>query len=60
MKEFKNFTEFRLNINLVPDVVALDVMNRIKDWLESGGNLDDDYVKKNLSFASQFIGYKGE
>ena len=60
MKSFKNFTEFRLNMNLIPEIVALDVITRIYDWLETGGSLEDEYVKNNLKYASQFIGYKGE
>ena len=60
MKEFKNFTDFRLNMNLVPEVVALDAMVRINDCVLSGGSLDDRYVKQILTFVSQFINYKGE
>ena len=60
MKEFKNFTDFRFNMDLVPEVVALDTMVRINDWLLSGGQLEDSYVKQVLTFASQFIGYEGE
>ena len=54
MKEFKNFTDFRFNMHLIPEVVALDVMVRINDWLISGGSLEDEYVKKQLKYASQF------
>ena len=60
MKEFKNFTDFRLNMNLIPKTIALDVIVRINDWIISGGSLEDEYVKRNLRFASKFIGYKGE
>ena len=60
MKEFNSFTDFRLNMELIPKVVALDVMVRINDWLQSGGSLEDEYVKSNLKFASKFINYKGE
>ena len=60
MKEFKNFTDFRMNMDLIPEVVALDSLVRINDWLLSGGSLDDRYVKQVLTFASQFIEYKGE
>ena len=35
--------------------LALDVLTRINDWLISGGSLEDEYVKANLDFASQFI-----
>lgn len=55
MKEFKNFSEFRMNMYLIPEIVALDVVVRIQDWIISGGSLEDEYVKKQLKFASQFI-----
>lgn len=55
MKEFKSFSEFRMNMYLIPEIVALDVVVRIQDWLISGGSLEDEYVKKQLKFASQFI-----
>ena len=55
MKEFKTFMDFRHNIDLVPEAVALDVMIRINDWITSGGQLDDSYIKQQLKFASQFI-----
>ena len=60
MKKFKDFTDFRLNMSLIPEAIALDVMTRINDWIISGGSLEDEYVKRNLKFASKFIGYKGE
>ena len=55
MREFKDFTDFRMNIDLVPGAVAPDVMVRINDWLISGGQLDDSYIKQQLKFASKFI-----
>jgi len=55
MKEFKNFTEFRLNMHLIPSLVALDVMIRINDWIISGGNLEDEYIINQLKYASKFI-----
>jgi len=60
MKEFKTFTEFRNNMYLITEVVALDIITRINDWIMSGGSLEDEYVKKQLKFASQFINHKGE
>ena len=56
MKEFKTFAEFRLNIDLIPNTVAIDVMKRINDWLSSGGKEEDPYIQKQLKFASYFIG----
>ena len=60
MKEFNSFIELRCNLDLIPVTVALDVMTRINDWILSGGSIEDEYVKKQLKFASQFINYKGE
>lgn len=53
--EFKDYNEFRLNIDLVPTDVALDVMTRICDWLVSGGNLNDNYIKTQLKYAYNCI-----
>ena len=39
----------------MPEVVALDVMVRIQDWIMSGGTLEDEYIKQQLRFASKFI-----
>ena len=58
MKEFKSFTDFRINMQLIPEVVALDTLVRINDWLLSGGQLEDSYIKQQLKFASQFINYQ--
>ena len=55
MREFKDFTDFRHNLDSIPAAVALDVMIRINDWLISGGQLDDSYIKQQLKFASKFI-----
>ena len=55
MSKFNTFSDFRFNIHLIPEIIALDVMIRINDWLVSGGCLEDKYIKKQLEFASQFI-----
>lgn len=55
MTEFKNYEEFTLNYQTIPKEIALDVFKRVCDWLGSGGNLADGYVKKQLNYASKFI-----
>ena len=55
MKEFNTFSDFRFNLHLIPVVIALDVMVRINDWVVSGGQLDDSYIKQQLKYASQFV-----
>ena len=55
MKQFNTFMDFRLNMDLVPTAVALDVVVRVNDWLLSGGTIEDEYIIKQLQYASQFI-----
>jgi len=37
----------------VPAVVLEDVMNRIKDWIVSGGKEDDPYIEQQLRFVER-------
>lgn len=37
----------------VPAVVLEDVMNRIKDWVVSGGKEDDPYIEQQLKFVER-------
>ncbi|MFB5548248.1 DUF6877 family protein [Bacillus cereus] len=37
----------------VPAVVLEDVMNRIKDWIVSGGKEDDPYIEQQLRFMER-------
>ena len=60
MKEFKTLKDLFNNLELIPEIVGLDVMVRIQDWIMSGGREEDAYIQRQLKFASQFIGYKGE
>ena len=60
MKEFKTLKDLFNNLDLIPEIVGLDVMVRIQDWMMSGGKEEDQYIQKQLEFASQFINHKGE
>ena len=60
MKEFKTLKDLFNNLDLIPEIVGLDVMVRIQDWMMSGGKEEDQYIQKQLKFASQFINHKGE
>ena len=55
MKEFKTLKDLFNNLELIPEIVGLDVMVRIQDWMMSGGNEEDAYIQRQLKFASQFI-----
>ncbi|WP_242266107.1 MULTISPECIES: DUF6877 family protein [unclassified Bacillus cereus group] len=37
----------------VPVVVLEDVMNRITDWIVSGGKEDDPYIEQQLKFVER-------
>ena len=56
MKEFKTVSDLCNCWGLVPEVVALDVLGRILDYLVLGGKEQDEYVQKELKLVSQFIG----
>ena len=40
---------------LVPKAALLDADKRISDWLESGGSLEDNYVKQQISYLERYI-----
>ena len=60
MKEFKTLKDLFNNLDLIPEIVGLDVMVRIQDWMMSGVKEEDQYIQKQLKFASKFINHKGE
>lgn len=37
----------------IPIEVLEDVMNRIKDWIVSGGKEDDSYIEQQLRFVER-------
>ncbi|PFM90955.1 hypothetical protein COJ61_16430 [Bacillus thuringiensis] len=50
MNYIDRITEFATQ---VPAVVLEDVMNRIKDWIVSGGEEDDPYIEQQLRFVER-------
>lgn len=40
--------------NLPIDILK-DVDKRISDWLASGGNEDDDYIKQQLRYIERYL-----
>ncbi|MEG1411628.1 MAG: hypothetical protein RSD36_17465 [Terrisporobacter sp.] len=56
MKEFKTISDLTCNIHLIPQVVATDALKRILDWmLNPEADVNDDYIKRQLSYAGKFI-----
>ncbi|USK72433.1 hypothetical protein LIS76_08310 [Peribacillus asahii] len=41
--------------NHLPFEVLQDINQRIGDWLASGGNENDPYIKQQLKFAKRFL-----
>lgn len=41
--------------HLVPRVVLSDIDKRIGDWLASGGNAEDGYIKQQFRYAEGFL-----
>lgn len=50
----KEFKEALVKYNIPPEVVN-DVNKRISDWLSSGGNLDDPYIKQQWKYIENYI-----
>lgn len=39
----------------LPVYVLEDINKRIADWLASGGNMEDDYVKQQFRYAERYL-----
>ena len=39
----------------IPIEIINDVNNRISDWLESGGNITDSYIKQQFRYVENYI-----
>lgn len=44
----------------IPFHITEDVSKRVTDWIASGGNEDDGYIKKYLEVTNQIQGDKDE
>ncbi|MGH1260568.1 MULTISPECIES: DUF6877 family protein [Bacillus] len=43
----------------LPLPVLQDINNRIRDWIVSGGNEDDEYIGQQLRFAQNYLKLHG-
>ncbi|HDX9642577.1 TPA: DUF6877 family protein [Bacillus mobilis] len=44
----------------LPLPVLQDINNRIRDWIVSGGNEDDEYIGQQLRFAQNYLKVHGD
>lgn len=44
----------------LPLPVLQDINNRIRDWIVSGGEEDDEYIGQQLRFAQNYLKMHGE
>ncbi|PEW67249.1 hypothetical protein CN448_18780 [Bacillus cereus] len=44
----------------LPLPVLQDIHNRIRDWLASGGNENDEYIGRQLRFAQNYLKVHGD
>lgn len=42
-------------LSKVPKFLSEDVSKRVNDWLVSGGNIEDDYITKQIIFLDRYI-----
>lgn len=44
----------------LPLCMLQDINNRIRDWIVSGGNEDDEYIGQQLRFAQNYLNVHGD
>ncbi|MGR5993839.1 DUF6877 family protein [Bacillus cereus] len=44
----------------LPLPVLQDINNRIRDWIVSGGDENDEYIVQQLQFAQNYLKVHGE
>ena len=50
---------YRLVMHL-PTELADDTSSRVSDWIVSGGQADDPYIKQQLNFVKRYIKANGK
>ena len=55
MTEAEVAKQLIINLNQCDLWVQKDILKRCSDWIQSGGNLDDPYIMRQLQFTSRYI-----
>jgi hypothetical protein len=54
----KNMDDLATNSKYLPIAALTDIDKRITDWLASGGNIEDGYIKQQFRYAERFVNMK--
>lgn len=55
MKQKDVAKELSVNLASCENSVKADVIRRVADWVESGGDLNDDYVLNQLRYTQRHL-----
>lgn len=55
-----NIDDLINNAHKIPFAALQDIDKRIGDWLASGGNYEDGYIKQQFRYAENIINAKGD
>ena len=50
IKSLKDISKYN-----IPPHILEDVNKRITDWLASGGNIEDNYIKQQLDYLDKIV-----
>ena len=53
--EIKNMEDLSNNLKHLPTAAIVDIDKRITDWMASGGDLEDGYIKQQFRYAENII-----
>lgn len=53
--KINNMGDLLNNMHKIPFAALKDIDKRITDWMASGGNLEDGYIKQQFRYAENII-----
>lgn len=53
--KINSITDLINNTEHLPTVVLFDINQRIRDWLASGGSMEDGYIHQQFRYAQNVI-----
>lgn len=53
--QIKNIEDLNNNLKYLPTAAIADINKRITDWIASGGDFEDEYIKQQFRYAENII-----